>query len=284
MAKKIRVRKHAVVLNRSAGGDTVISIVLCIMAVVMFLPMWYLIITAFKPAAELAITPPKFYVLKPTFQQFIDLFTNVNITWVPMSRYLFNTIFISLSATFGSLLIGSLTAYALSKIRMPGYKIVLNLITYSMMIGSVISGLVDFFVFAWLGMFNTYWISIVPQWVGTVGLYLMKNFIDANVSEEMLEAARIDGASEWTIFMKIALPMIKPAWLTTLALTFQTAWNTGSSAYVWSEQLKTFNVAISTISGGSTAGTVLMMSVPIIVFVVNQSKIVETMGSSGMKS
>lgn len=288
MRKKIRVRKHAVVLNRSAGGDTVISIVLCIMAVIMFLPMWYLIVTSLKPIGELSITPPKFYAIKPTFQNFIDLFTNVNITWVPISRYIFNTIYISLAATFGSLLIGSLTAYALSKIRMPGYKAILNLITYSMMIGSVISGLVDFFVFAWLGMFNTYAVSIIPQWVGTVGLYLMKNFIDANVSDEMIEAARIDGASEWTIFIKIALPMIKPAWLTTLALTFQTAWNAGSSGYVWSEQLKTFNVAIQTISGSSqgasSAASVLMMSVPIIVFVVNQSKIVETMGSSGMKS
>lgn len=285
--KKLRVRNHRVVLNRSKGGDAGITLLLIILGVVMFLPMWYLIITAFKPLGERNITPPLLYVIKPTWQNFIDLFSNMNSTWVPISRYLFNTIIISVSATFGCLVLGSLTAYALSKIKFPGRVAMFKMIQWSLMISSTITGITNFFIFVWLKWLNTYWISIIPVWASTLGLYLMKQFIDANVSDEMIEAARIDGAGELRIYWQIVMPLVKPAWLTLLVTTFQSVWNAGASGYVWSEQLKTFNSAIATIStvsvGASSAGSVIMMSVPIIVFVINQSKIVETMGSSGMK-
>ncbi len=285
--KKLRVRNHRVVLNRSKGGDAGITILLFILGIVMFLPMWYLIITAFKPLGERNITPPLLYVIEPTWQNFIDLFSNMNSTWVPISRYLFNTIIISVSATFGCLVLGSLTAYALSKIKFPGRVAMFKMIQWSLMISSTITGITNFFIFVWLDWLNTYWISIIPVWASTLGLYLMKQFIDANVSDEMIEAARIDGAGELRIYWQIVMPLVKPAWLTLLVTTFQSVWNAGASGYVWSEQLKTFNSAIATIStvsvGASSAGSVIMMSVPIIVFVINQSKIVETMGSSGMK-
>ncbi len=287
MAKKLRVRNHRVVLNRSKGGDTGITIMLFILGIFMFLPMWYLIITSLKPLGERNITPPNLYVIKPTLQNFIDLFSNMNSTWVPISRYIFNTIIISVSATFGCLVLGSLTAYALSKIKFPGRVFIFKVIQYSLMISSTISGITNFFIFVWLGWLNTYWISIVPVWASTLGLYLMKQFIDSNVSDEMIEAARIDGAGELRIYWQIVMPLVKPAWLTLLVTTFQNVWNAGASVYVWSEQLKTFNSAIATIStvsvGASSAGSVVMMSVPIAFFIINQSKIVETMGSSGMK-
>lgn len=285
--KKLRTRRHAVVLNRSVGGDTGITVVLIIMAIFMFLPMWYTIINSFKPLAELSLTPPRFYVIAPTFKNYIDLFTNINATWVPISRYIFNTIFISVASTVGCLILGSLSAYSISKIRFPGYNIVMNLIVYSLMLSSTVTGVANFFVYVWLGWLNTYTISIVPVWASTLGLYLMKNFIDDGISDEMIEAARIDGAGEFYIFLRIAMPLVKPAWLTLIITTFQSVWNSGASAYVWSEQLKTFNSAITTItqasSGAGTAAMVLMMIVPVTVFVVSQSNIVETMASSGMK-
>ena len=197
--KKLRVRNHKVVLNRSKGGDAGITVLLFILGIVMFLPMWYLLITAFKPLGERNITPPLLYVIKPTWQNFIDLFSNMNSTWVPISRYLFNTIIISVSATFGCLVLGSLTAYALSKIKFPGRVAMFKMIQWSLMISSTITGITNFFIFVWLGWLNTYWISIIPVWASTLGLYLMKQFIDANVSDEMIEAARIDGAGELRI-------------------------------------------------------------------------------------
>lgn len=287
MAKKLRTRKHVVVLNRSVGGDTGITILLIILGAFMFLPMWYMLINSLKPLGEMNMTPPKFYVMKPTLKNYIDLFTNINATWVPMSRYIFNTILISVAATFGCLVFGSLAAYSLSKVRFPGYKFVNNLIVYSLMISSTVSGLTNFIIYVALGWLNTYTISIVPVWASTLGLYLMKNFIDANVSDEMIEAARIDGAVEIKIYWSIVMPLVKPAWLTCMITTFQGVWNAGASGYVWSEQLKTFNAAIATVLGAApgagSAATVLMASVPIIMFVISQSQIVETMASSGMK-
>ena len=286
-SKKLRVRNHRVVLNRSKGGDAGITVMLFLLGIVMFLPMWYLIITAFKPLGERNITPPNLYVIKPTFQNFIDLFSNMNSTWVPISRYIFNTVIISVAATLGCLILGSLTAYALSKIHFPGRNGIFKMIQWSLMISSTITGITNFFIFVFLGWLNTYYISIIPVWASTLGLYLMKQFIDANVSDEMIEAARIDGAGEFRIYWQIVMPLVKPAWLTLLVTTFQNVWNAGASTYVWDESLKTFNTAISLISGVSagagSAGSVVMMSVPIIIFIVNQAKIVETMGSSGMK-
>ena len=289
MAKRLRTRKHAVVLNRSVGGDTAITIVLAIFGLFMFLPMYYLIITAFKPIGEMFLTPPNFYVIKPTFQNFIDLFASMTSTWVPISRYVFNTIFISLGATVGCLIIGSMAAYSVSKIRFPGSKVVFELIVYSLMISSTVTGIAHFIIFVALGWLNTYTISIVPIWASTLGLYLMKNFIDSTVPDSMIEAARIEGCSEFRIYLTLVMPLVKPAWLTLMIQVFQNVWNVGASSYVYSENLKTFDNAINSIisasgtQGAGSAATVIMMSVPIIVFIISQSKIVETMGSSGMK-
>ena len=285
--KKLRTRRHSVVLNRSRSGDAGITVLLVLLGAFMFLPLWYQIANALKPLGELNMTPPRFYVMKPTLKNFADLFTNINSTWVPISRYIFNTVLISVGATVGCLILGSMSAFSISKIRFPGHKIIMNIIVYSLMISSTVQTLTNFVVYVALGWLNTYYISIVPVWASTLGLYLMKQFIDSNVSDEMIEAARIDGASELYIFGRIVMPLVKPAWLTLIITTFQSVWNSVASPYVWSEQLKTFNSAITAISavsqGAASAATVLTMSVPIIIFVVSQAQIVETMGTSGMK-
>lgn len=287
--KKLRTKKHAVVLNRSVGGDTAITIVLIIFGCFMFLPTYYLIINAFKPIGEMFLTPPNMWVIKPTFQNFIDLFASMTSTWVPLSRYIFNTIFISLGATVGCLVIGSLAAYAISKVKFPGSNGVFQLIVYSLMISSTVTGIAHFIIFVGLHWLNTYTISIVPVWASTLGLYLMKNFIDANVPDDMIEAARIDGCNEFRIYLTIVMPLVKPAWLTLMITVFQQVWNAGASKYVYSDNLKTFDDAINSIisasgtQGAGAAATVIMMTVPITVFIISQSKIIETMGSSGMK-
>lgn len=245
--KKLRTRRHSVVLNRSAGGDLGITILLVLLGAFMFLPLWYQIVNSLKPLGEINMTPPRFYVMKPTLKNFADLFTNINSTWVPISRYIFNTVLISVGATVGCLVLGSMSAYSISKIRFPGHKIIMNIIVYSLMISSTVQSLTNFIVYVALGWLNTYTISIVPVWASTLGLYLMKQFIDSNVSDEMIEAARIDGASEVYIFSRIVMPLVKPAWLTLIITTFQSVWNSGASPYVWSEQLKTFNSAITAI-------------------------------------
>ena len=264
--KKLRTKKHAVVLNRSVGGDTAITVVLIIFGCFMFLPTYYLIITAFKPIGEMFLTPPNFWVIRPTFQNFIDLFASMTSTWVPLSRYIFNTIFISFGATVGCLIIGSLAAYSISKVRFPGANGVFQLIVYSLMISSTVTGIAHFIIFVGLHWLNTYTISIVPVWASTLGLYLMKNFIDANIPDDMIEAARIDGCSEFRIYLTIVMPLVKPAWLTLMITVFQQVWNAGASNYVYSDNLKTFDNAINSIisatgtQGAGAAAAVKMKS------------------------
>jgi len=139
-------------------------------------------------------------------------------------------------------------------------------------------------------LIDTYWAIIIPAWGTSLGLYLMKQFMESNVTDAVLESARLDGASELKTFWVIAMPMVKPAWLTLIIYSFQDLWNKGASVYIHSEQLKSFNYAIQQITAGgikragaSGAATVIMMLVPISVFVITQSNIIETMGSSGMK-
>ncbi len=290
MAKKLRTRKHEVVLNRSAGGDLGITIVLTLMGLFMFIPMYYTVIQALKPMNELFYFPPRFYVVSPTLQNFADLFNLMGDSWVPFSRYIFNTVLISVGGTFGNLVLASVCAYALAKINFPGGKQCFWLIQKSLMFSATVTGIVNFITMSALGWIDTYLAVIVPAWCSTLGLYLMKQFMESNISNEVLESARIDGASELRTFWSIAMPMVKPGWLTLIVYSFQGLWNQGASTYVYSEQLKTLNYAIGQITasgitraGAAAASTVVMMIVPITVFVVSQANIIETMGSSGMK-
>lgn len=292
MAKvqRLRTRKHTVVLNRSKGGDAGISFFLIIMGAFMFVPMLYTIMQSLKPLDELWVFPPRFYVVSPTLKNFKDLFKLMNQNWVPFSRYIFNTVLITVAGTFGNLFLGSLAAYVLAKIKFPGRNGMFRLIVLSLMFHSTVSGIANFIIMSNLGWVDTYWAIIVPAWGSTLGLYLMKQFMESSVSDAVLESARLDGASEIYIFWNIAMPMVKPAWLTLIVYSFQGLWNTGASIYIYSEELKTFNYAIGQIiaggivrSGAAAASTVVMMIVPIVVFIISQSNIIETMASSGMK-
>ncbi len=290
MSKKLRTRGHRVVLNRSAGGDTGISIALILMGLFMFVPMYYVVVQSLKPLDELFMFPPRFYVIHPTFDNFKDLVTLMGDSWVPFSRYIFNTVFITLCGTLGNLIFGSMAAYALSKLRFPGRKAIFQIIVMSLMFHSTVNAVTHFIILSAFGWIDTYLSIIVPSVAGTMGLYLMKQFMDSSVPDTVLESARLDGASELRTYLIIAMPMVKPAWLTLMIECFKTLWNSGASIYIHSEELKTFNYAITQIvsggiarSGAGAAATVVMMIVPILVFVINQSKIIETMGSSGMK-
>lgn len=287
---KLRTRKHKVVLNRSVGGDIGINVMLILLGAFMFIPMLYVVMQSLKPLDELWMYPPRFYVVNPTFKNFSDLFKLMSTSWVPFSRYIFNTVFISVSGTFGNLIFSSMAAYALAKIKFPGRGWIFQVIVLSLMFNSTVTGIANFLTMSTLRWVDTYLAIIVPAWCTSLGLYLMKQFMESSVSDAVLESARLDGASEFYTFIKIAMPMVKPAWLTLIIYSFQGLWNSGSSIYIYSEQLKTFNYAINQIvaggiarAGASAASQVIMMAVPISVFVITQSNIIETMGSSGMK-
>lgn len=288
--QKMRVRKHQVVLNRSVGGDTGIFVFLAIMGVFMFLPMVYVIMQSLKPLDELWMFPPRFYVQRITFKNFGDLFSLLSDSWVPFSRYIFNTIVITALGTFGNLMLASLAAYAMAKIPFPGRTFAFKTVQLSLMFTSTVTSIANFLTLSKLGLLDNIFALIIPAWGSTMGLYLMKQFMDSSISNDVLESARLDGCGEFRTFWTIAMPMVKPGWLTLIVFSFQGLWQAGSSIYIYSEQYKTLNYAISQITAGgiaragaAAAGTVLMMIVPIVVFLISQSNIIETMASSGMK-
>ena len=287
---KLRTRKHKVVLARSAGGDAGITVILVILGAFMFLPMVYVVMQSLKPLDELWMYPPRFYVMSPTLKNYKDLFTLMNISWVPFSRYIFNTILVSVAGTAGHLFLASLAAYALAKIKFPGRDLMFQTVQMSLMFNATVTAITSFILMSALHWLDTYWALIVPAWCSSLGLYLMKQFMDTNVNDSVLESARLDGAKELKIFWVIAMPMVKPAWLTLIIYSFQGLWNAGASMYIYSEQYKSFNYAIGQIlaggikrAGAGAASLVVMMLVPIIIFIISQSNIIETMGSSGMK-
>ena len=267
-----------------------ITVMLVLLGAFMFLPMLYAIMQSLKPLDELFMFPPRFIVMKPTFNNFKDLFSLMNTSWVPFSRYIFNTVLTSVTGTAGNLLFASMASYGFAKIRFPGGRTTFKLVRTSLMFHSTVTATTNFILMSAFKLVDTYWALILPAWCTTIGLYLMKQFMDSSVPDTVLESARLDGAKEYTIFWRIAMPMVKPAWLTLIVYCFQGLWNAGSSRYIHSEQLKSFNYAITQIlaggikrSGAGAASTIIMMIVPLLVFVITQSNIIETMGSSGMK-
>ncbi len=292
--KKIKAKDfgstHHRSLNRSVGGDICVYLLLFVVGVFMALPLVYTILQSFKPLDELWIFPPRFYVVNPTPDNYTDLFQLMGTSWVPFSRYIFNTVFISVVGTAGNVLFSSLAAYAISKINFPGRNFLFSVIVYSLMFNSTVTAITMFITMSLLKWIDTYYAIIVPAFCTTFGLYLMRQFMDTSVPNEVLESARLEGAGELRIFWKIAMPMVKPAWITLIIFAFNGLWNTGASIYIYSEQLKTFNYAISQIvtggiarSGASSAAQVISMIVPIVVFAITQSNVIQTMSSSGLK-
>ena len=287
---KLRIKKGTHALNRSLGGDIAINTILIIFGAFMFIPMFYAIIQSLKPLDELWVFPPRFFVVNPTMKNYGDLFRLMSTSWVPFSRYIFNTILISVIGTFGNLIFASLSAYALKKTKMPGRDMLFRIVTLSLMFNATVTGITNFLTMSILGWIDTYLAIIVPTFASTLGLYFMGQFIDSTIPDSYIESARLDGAGEFKTYWYIAMPMVKPAWLTLIIFSFQGLWNFGASIYIQSEQLKTFSYAIGQIlaggivrAGAGAASTVIMMAVPIAVFVISQSNIIETMASSGMK-
>ena len=287
---KLRIKKGTHALNRSVGGDIAINTILVLFGAFMFIPMFYAIIQSLKPLDELWVFPPRFFVVNPTMKNYGDLFRLMSTSWVPFSRYIFNTLLVSVSGTLGNLLLASVSAYALFKIKFPGRKILFTIITYSLMFNATVTTITNFLTMSFLGWIDTYLALIVPAFAWTLGLYLMGQFMDSNIPDSIVESARLDGAGEWRTYWSVAMPIVKPAWLTLIILSFNMMWGQGASIFIQSEELKTFSYAIGQIlaggivrAGAGAASVVIMMVVPITVFVISQSSIIETMASSGMK-
>ena len=277
-------------VNRSRAGNVAMFVFLFIVASFTALPMIYAVSTSLKPLDELWKFPPSLIVVqKPTLKNFSDLVAVMSNSWVPFSRYIFNSFFITAAGTAGNVVFASMAAYPLAKKQFPGGGAFFKLIVFSLMFTPAVTSIPTYMIMSTLGWIDSYLAIIVPAFGSTLGLYLIRQFM-LGVPNALLEAAKIDGASEWRIFWRIVMPQVKPAWLTAMIFSVQNLWNVGSSNFIYEEKLKTLPYAMSQIvsagiarAGVGAASTVVMMIVPIAIFLFAQNNIVETMASSGIK-
>jgi len=276
-------------LNRSYGGDVFIYLILTVFGLFFAFPLVFNINNAFKPMNELFLFPPNVFVRNPTLNNFQDLFIMMSKSWVTFSRYIFNTVFITAAGTAGLIIVASMGAFVVSKYKFPGSKVFFQGVIITLMFSGYVTAIPNYLVMARLGWVDTYLSVIVPAFAMPMGFFLLKQFIDT-IPDTLLEAATVDGAKEFRIFVWIILPMIKPAWLTVMIFSVQNLWNTRASNFIYSEQLKTLPFALSQIitagvarAGVGAAVTLFLMIIPLVMFIFTQSNILQTMANSGIK-
>ena len=275
--------------GRSVVGNAGNFTVLIIFGIFMLLPMMFIISNAFKPLDELFMYPPKLFVRNPTTDNFSSLATVFSDSLVPFPRYLFNTFFITLITTAGKVVVATMAGYVLEKKKFPGKTFLFKLVITAMLFTSAVTAIPNYLILSKLGWIDSYLSIIVPAMGASFGVFLVKQFM-VNIPNTILEAARVDGASEHRIFWTMIVPNVKSAWLTLVIFTVQDMWSTTGGTYIYSEELKTLQTALNQIvssgisrTGVSAAISLIMMIVPITVFVLAQKNVVETMMSSGIK-
>ena len=286
--KKVNYKKQKQ-LNRSKAGNGLLFVLMFICGIFMALPLVMIVNNALKPLDEIFQYPPRIFVKNPTMENFSDLFVLMNDSWVPFSRYILNTLIITVSGTVGHVIVASFAAYPLAKHSFPGKKIIFGLVVLSMMFSYNVTQIPNYMIITWLGMNNTYLALILPAWQYGMGLYLMKQFME-QIPNSLLESARLDGASEIRTFWTMVMPNVKPAWLTLAIFQFQQMWSQTGNQFLRSEQLKPLQYALQQITAGGTARagaaaavSFIIAAIPIIFFLVCQSNVIETMSTSGMK-
>ena len=276
-------------LSRSGIGNMVVFLILAIMGVFTAIPFLFSIVQSLKPMDELFVYPPRLTVSRPTLNNFAVLFQLTANTWVPLSRYLFNSLLLTVCGTLGNVVVCSLAAYPLAKSRFHGRDLLFNLVVVSLLFTYEVTFIPNYVILSRLHMLDTFWALLLPAVSTPMGLFLMKQFME-QIPDSVVESARVDGAGSLTIYWRIIMPQVKPAWLTLVIFSFQALWNREGLEFIFSEELKMFptilkQVAASGVAraGAAAAAAVILMIPPILVFVLSQSNVIETMASSGIK-
>ena len=268
-------------------------IILIPLAIIFLLPVVYIISQAFKPLDELFYFPPKILVEKPTTKNFVDLLRAAGRTGVPMSRYLFNSIIVTVLSIVLTLFITVATAYCLSKKDFKAKKTLNSINQLALMFVGTAVGIPRYLVIVHLGLSDSFLAHIIPYLAMPVGLFLVKQFMD-QVPNELIEAAKVDGATDFHILLHIIIPQVKPALATVAILVFQQVWNAteASTTYIIDETKKSFAFYLNTLTSSTTgpagqgmsAAAGLIMFLPnVIIFILMQSQVMDTMAHSGIK-
>ena len=286
---------HRINPDRFERGQIKIYLLILPMVLLTGIPIIFIIFHAFKPMEELFAFPPKFITTHPTLDNYRKLAKASRSAGIPLSKYVFNSIFITAVVVFGSILFSTMAAYSLSKLKYKGRNLMMQINQIALMFVSVSVMIPRYLVVNKLGMIDTYWAEILPLMALPVGLFLIKQFVD-QVPDSLIEAAYMDGAREWEIYLKVILPLIKPAIATEAILVFQQVWTNleTSNYYINDDSLKSLAFYMNTLTSTSTTNTVagqgiaaaasLIMFLPnLILFCILQKSVMNTMAHSGIK-
>ena len=277
--------------TRSRVGNFFYCLILIAGGLFSVLPLIYCVTTSFKPIDELLKFPPSlFWVQRPTLQNYLSLPNLLSNLKIPLSRYIFNSLFVSIVTTVVYVIIASMAAFVLAKSKLKIRKAYFNIVQYALLFTAYTLAVPQYLIFSKLGMIDTYSVYILPHLAATMGVFLMKQYMEGSVPDSLIEAAGIDGAGNFRIFFQIVFPIVKPAWLTLTLFTFRDNWAAVPQGTIFSEELKTLPQIMSQItaggiarSGSAMAVTVIMMIPPILVYFISQSNVVEAMSSAGIK-
>lgn len=287
---KVTKKNQAKRYTRSKAGNFFYVLFLVAFGAFSVLPLIYCIATSFKPLDELLIFPPRFFVTRPTLENYLALPGLLSNLRVPLSRYIFNSLFISLFSTFMYVVVATMAAFVLARTEIKGKKLIFTLVQFALLFNTYTLGVPRYLIYSYTGMIDTYWVMILPHVASTMGVFLMKQYMEGAIPVALLEAARIDGAGPFRIFWQIVLPIVKPCLLTLTLFGFREAWASIPDGTVFSETLKTLPTIMGQItsggiarSGSAMAVTVIMMIPPILVYMISQSNVMESMSSAGIK-
>ena len=276
-------------LSRSRLGNLVVLVLLAAMGVFTAIPFLFSIVQSIKPVDELFVYPPRLTVSRPTLDNFAVLFNLTSSTWVPVSRYLFNSLLLTVCGTVGNVVVCSMAAYPLAKLKFHGRKLLFNLVVVSLLFTYEVTFIPNYVILSKLQMLDTFWALLLPAVATPMGLFLMKQFME-QIPDSVVESARVDGAGTLTLYWRIVMPQVKPAWLTLVIFSFQSLWNREGLEFIFSEELKMFPTILKqgassgvARAGAAAAAAVILMIPPIVVFLLSQSNVIETMASSGIK-
>ncbi|MFH0764523.1 MAG: carbohydrate ABC transporter permease [Candidatus Omnitrophota bacterium] len=271
---------------RNTAMKGVIYAFLILGAVSIAIPYVWMFVTSLKPVEEVQSYPPSFIVRHPTLLPYHDLFR-----LMPILRYIWNSIYVAAAVTIANIFLCSLAGYAFAKHRFWGRDKIFFVLLGSLMIPWQVNIISGFILMRKLGWLNSYNALIVPAMAGVFGIFLCRQFI-MSIPDDLVDAAKIDGCSEFTIYRLVILPLIKPVIATLAILTFLQQWNN----FIWplivisSSEMRTLPLALSVLNSqfGTRfamvmAGAVVATTPMLIVFLLFQKYFMKGIAMTGLK-
>jgi multiple sugar transport system permease protein len=272
---------------RLGAGHWWIYVLLVLGILLMVGPFLWMLLGSLKPQAEFLTTTPTFLPKEPTVDNYQRLFGQLD-----FPRFFFNSSVVALAVTTGNVLFCPMLGYALAKLQWRGKGLITGLVLATLMVPAGITLIPNFVLMANLGFVNTYPGLILPFLVGPFGVFLTRQFM-YSIPDELLEAARIDGASEWRTFWQVVMPITVPVLATLGILTFLGSWNSFLYPLVIAQEpnMYTLPVALATFATGQyqadhgmlMAGSVVLVVPVLIIFILFQRWITEGIATTGLK-